>query len=269
LQIGFSRINVTPTYDVSLHGYGEEKLRITSTFTHYIYITCIAAKYGEDTILFYTLDIGSLRNGVPELIRQSASEATGIPGENIFFGATHTHSGPSLFYDSAANQRYQSEYYQHIALLELHAGFGSIDDRLLRLGQYIVCAGIAFAHFTTAYREQVDVVLFTHIDLLQRFANPFIRQAYICQRVRGIYLAQAHEALVDETCCELLGCYVLHTEELCNADELENLAVQLVYTAGVQVFDSELLELGCDDDAAFLGVFACGNDDVGIIILEV
>ena len=27
LQIGFSRINVTPTYDVSLHGYGEEKLR--------------------------------------------------------------------------------------------------------------------------------------------------------------------------------------------------------------------------------------------------
>ena len=115
LQIGFSRINVTPTYDVSLHGYGEEKLRITSTFTHYIYITCIAAKYGEDTILVYTLDIGSLRNGVPELIRQSASEATGIPGENIVFGATHTHSGPSLFYDSAANQRYQSEYYQHIA----------------------------------------------------------------------------------------------------------------------------------------------------------
>ena len=94
LQIGFGRINATPTYDVSLHGYGEEKLRITSTFTHYIYITCIAAKYGEDTILVYTLDIGSLRNGVPELIRQSASEATGIPGENIFFGATHTHSGP-------------------------------------------------------------------------------------------------------------------------------------------------------------------------------
>lgn len=114
LQIGFGRINATPSYDVSLHGYGEEKLRITSDFTHYIYITCIAARYGEDTILVYTLDIGSLKNGVPELIRQAAAEATGIPGENIFFSATHTHSGPSLLHDSAANVRYQSEYYQHI-----------------------------------------------------------------------------------------------------------------------------------------------------------
>lgn len=114
LQIGFGRVNATPSYPVSLHGYGEEALRITSNFTHYIYITCIAARYGEDTILIYTLDIGSLKKGVPALIRQAASEATGIPGENIFFGATHTHSGPSLFYESAANLRYQTEYYQHI-----------------------------------------------------------------------------------------------------------------------------------------------------------
>lgn len=115
LEIGFGRINATPSYPVSLHGYGEEELRITSNFTHYIYITCIAARYGEDTILFYTLDIGSLRKGVPEQIRLAASEATGIPGENIFFGATHTHSGPSLFHDSVNNVKYQAEYYQHIA----------------------------------------------------------------------------------------------------------------------------------------------------------
>ena len=124
LQIGFGRINATPSYPVSLHGYGEEALRITSNFTHYIYITCIAARYGEDTILIYTLDIGSLKKGVPALIRQAASEATGIPGENIFFGATHTHSGPSLFYESVNNVKYQAEYYQNIGI----AGKKAIED---------------------------------------------------------------------------------------------------------------------------------------------
>ena len=114
LQIGFSRINATPGYPVSLHGYGEESLRITSNFTHYIYITCIAARYGEDTILMYTLDIGSIRDEVVDRLKQAAMKGSGLPEENIVFGATHTHSAPSLSYSSVNNLKYQEEYYLNV-----------------------------------------------------------------------------------------------------------------------------------------------------------
>lgn len=114
LEIGLSRINATPGYAVNLYGYGEESLRFTSSFTHYLYITCIAARYGEDTVLMYTLDICSLRNEALTRLKEAAVKGSGLPEENIVFGATHTHSGPSLYYSSAANLKYQEEYYQMV-----------------------------------------------------------------------------------------------------------------------------------------------------------
>ena len=116
LEIGISRINATPGYEVSLYGYGEESLRITSTITHYIYITCIAARYGEDTILMYTLDLCSIRNEVLDRLKEAAMRGSGLPEENIVFGATHSHSCPSLYYNSANNNRYKEEYYTNVEI---------------------------------------------------------------------------------------------------------------------------------------------------------
>ena len=115
LEIGISRLNATPGYPVNLYGYGEEELRFTSTVTHYIYITCIAARYGEDTVLMYTLDLCSIRNEV-ENLKAAAMRGSGLPEENIVFGATHSHSCPSLYYNSANNNRYKEEYYQNVEI---------------------------------------------------------------------------------------------------------------------------------------------------------
>lgn len=114
LQVGFGRVKVTPSYEVNLYGYGEERVRITSTAVSHLYVTTVALRLGEETALLLTLDTTSARNGIPDKIRTAASEATGVPKENIFFGCTHTHSAPSLYYNSPGCLRFQEEFYAAI-----------------------------------------------------------------------------------------------------------------------------------------------------------
>ena len=116
LEIGFGRVNITPSYAVGMSSSGTEKHRRHEGIISYVYATCVAVRYGAETYLMYTVDTISIDENLGDILRvEFLNEIPELKLENIFFGATHTHSGPSLFYDSAANQRYQSEYYQHIA----------------------------------------------------------------------------------------------------------------------------------------------------------
>ena len=95
LQVGFSKIDVTPDFSVGLEGYADTATRRSEGIFSYIYITCIAMSEAGETILLYTLDFASCYEGMTELIRKTVSEATGIPQTHIFAGATHNHSAPS------------------------------------------------------------------------------------------------------------------------------------------------------------------------------
>ena len=95
LQIGYAKINVTPDYTVGISGYSNADERPnTDGFITYIYATCIAATEGDETILLYTVDNIAMEHNNAEYFRSVITDATGIPGEKIFFGATHSHSCP-------------------------------------------------------------------------------------------------------------------------------------------------------------------------------
>jgi len=94
LQIGYAKIDVTPSYSVGLSGYSDAESRKSEGFRTYIYATCIAASYGDETILVYTVDNIAMEHSFAEFYRDMITEATGIPGDKIFFGATHSHSCP-------------------------------------------------------------------------------------------------------------------------------------------------------------------------------
>ena len=96
LQAGFGRENITPEKPAGLGGYSDAETRTSGIVLDYIYTTCVAFKDGDQTILVFTIDICGLIDAQMDAIRVHVTTNTGIPGENIFIGATHTHSAPQV-----------------------------------------------------------------------------------------------------------------------------------------------------------------------------
>ena len=95
LEAGFGRENITPDWPVGMAGYSDSETRKTKNVLDYIYLTCVAFREGETTILVYTADMCALSQDNQKKLREHVAQFTGIPNENIFMGATHTHSSCS------------------------------------------------------------------------------------------------------------------------------------------------------------------------------
>lgn len=94
LQAGFGRENITPYSPVGMAGYQDDETRKSDGVLDYVYTTCVAFKEGDETILVYTVDACGLSDSAMEDIREQVTSQTQVPNENIFIGATHTHSAP-------------------------------------------------------------------------------------------------------------------------------------------------------------------------------
>ena len=94
-QVGFGRVCITPTDPVPLSGYGNSSLRVSQTVDSDLYCTCLAfTGTNGQTVLLMTCDLGNTWRYWADPGRQAASEATGVPFENIVISSTHTHEGP-------------------------------------------------------------------------------------------------------------------------------------------------------------------------------
>lgn len=104
LQVGYSKQNLTPDFPVGLGGFADAETRKSTGVVSYVYTTCIAMSENENTVLLYTIDMCGLGTQCVNALCTAVSEATGVPKENIFLGATHTHSGPSYGVSGAAGK---------------------------------------------------------------------------------------------------------------------------------------------------------------------
>ena len=103
LQVGYSKMCITPDYEVGLGGYSDAETRTAQNRVEDVYITCIAVKSGEETILVYTIDNCSFDHNQAEMLRAQIKNTIGIKGEKVFVGATHTHNAPAFSaYDNAS-----------------------------------------------------------------------------------------------------------------------------------------------------------------------
>ena len=112
LKVGFGRVNITPSYPVGMSSSGTEKHRRHTGLISYVYATCIAVEYGEETYLLYTVDTISIDETLGDILRvEIVNQFPDIKLENIFFGATHTHSAPAnRFTDNEAEGKYRQEF---------------------------------------------------------------------------------------------------------------------------------------------------------------
>ena len=110
LYAGFGRQCITPDFQVRISGYGDDEIRLSEGVRDDMYITCVAVKDGEDTVLMITTDMLSISDWATNKVRELVTAATGIPGSHIFCGATHSHSSPALYGDFEATVRFREIY---------------------------------------------------------------------------------------------------------------------------------------------------------------
>ena len=112
LQIGFGKINITPSYSVGLGGNGTDKNRRSTGLISYLFATCVAAKYGEEIYLMFTIDTLSVSDDLADTLRAAiTAELPDVKPEHIYLAATHCHSAPSPYWtDNEAEGKYRREF---------------------------------------------------------------------------------------------------------------------------------------------------------------
>lgn len=94
LEVGFSRVDVTPLTGIGVAGY--YKRRISDGVLDALEATAIALRVGETTALLVSVDTLYFPTAVAHRFRGEIAAATGLPVEAILLHATHIHTGPYL-----------------------------------------------------------------------------------------------------------------------------------------------------------------------------
>ena len=112
LEIGFGKVNITPSYSVGLSSSGDEKNRRSTGLISYVFATCIAVRFDEETYLVYTVDTISMKEDLMTILRSAIStDCPEVKPENIFLAATHTHSAPAnAIEDNEAEGKYRKDF---------------------------------------------------------------------------------------------------------------------------------------------------------------
>lgn len=110
-RVGYNMTDIIPKESgLVMSSWGNPNGRKTNGvigYTPYVTTTAITDKE-NNTVLMVTLDLqGPPPESVLPFIYQQISNATGVPADNIYLSATHTHNCPSTSSSTAGNLRYR------------------------------------------------------------------------------------------------------------------------------------------------------------------
>ena len=91
-SVGYAQVNINPKLGIGISGY--YILRVAKGFLDDLQASCLALSLKGNTVLMMNVDHLGLQNAVSEQYRRQIAEATGVPFENLFLTATHTHTAP-------------------------------------------------------------------------------------------------------------------------------------------------------------------------------
>ncbi len=97
-EMGVGVVDITPSV-----GYAHYSGTSTGVATS-LNAKAIVFKQGENHGAILVCDIASVQRSLSRIVREKASEKTGIPFQNISVSATHTHTGPSFSIHSYAEK---------------------------------------------------------------------------------------------------------------------------------------------------------------------
>ena len=97
LQVGFATVNINPPLGIPVCGYFVK--RYARGFLDDLEVSAMALACNESSVVLISVDICYFENDFANKIRASVAEVIGMPLENIFLSATHTHTGPGSILD--------------------------------------------------------------------------------------------------------------------------------------------------------------------------
>ncbi|MFA7636163.1 MAG: hypothetical protein WCX81_00180 [Monoglobales bacterium] len=94
LKVGYSKVNANPPLGIGISGYYIP--RYAKGFLDDIEVGALALSCDDRKILMISIDNCGIDKEIGGPFREAVQVATGVPADNIFMSATHTHTGPSL-----------------------------------------------------------------------------------------------------------------------------------------------------------------------------
>ena len=121
LAVGYSRIDITPEETMDI--YGSTANRVHDP----LMMTCTALDDGEHTALLFSLDLRSISVDFTQKMMDLAEEKFGIPGEQMLFNITHTHSTPAITNNTAAGGRWRQKILNQLPIV-IQAALDDLDE---------------------------------------------------------------------------------------------------------------------------------------------
>jgi len=94
LKAGFGRANINPPMGIPIRGYF--KPRFAEAILDDIEVNALALQCGDVKTVLLTVDHCGIEQSLADKFRKAASESTGVPEDNIFISATHSHTAPQM-----------------------------------------------------------------------------------------------------------------------------------------------------------------------------
>jgi len=127
LQVGFSRVDITPEIYGPMGGSGNDSNRICTHIADRLYGSVIAiTDAAGSTVLFCPCDIIHAKASLATPVREAIAEATGVPFDHILINASHNHYGPSI---SCPHLEAVQEYYRYFVKQLTKAAVEAMADR--------------------------------------------------------------------------------------------------------------------------------------------
>ena len=119
LQVGFSRVDVTPPLGIPISGY--YKRRDTEGVLDPLEVNAIALQVEDTKVILLSFDNCHIPTKECTIIRQYISEVSGIPYDAIFIHSTHNHTSPYMLSEASEASVYGEkqgalllEYFQFV-----------------------------------------------------------------------------------------------------------------------------------------------------------
>ena len=103
LNVGFSRVDVTPMMGIDISGYF--KKRLAEGVLDLLYANTVAFRLGDECAVMICIDNCGIKQDQLLVYRKRIAEKLNIPTESVFISCTHTHTGPAVnISDSLADE---------------------------------------------------------------------------------------------------------------------------------------------------------------------
>ncbi|MFQ5811240.1 MAG: neutral/alkaline non-lysosomal ceramidase N-terminal domain-containing protein, partial [Armatimonadota bacterium] len=143
VKAGAAGADITPPVGVDLSGFGGRPSGNIGIHDN-LFAKALVVDDGDAAAAFVTCDLIGLSDDLVRYVRAAVERTTSIPGDNVMFSASHTHSGPCtalLHGMGQPNERYL-DFVAHAMVSIVRSAFDSREKAAIRHGRCPAQVGI-------------------------------------------------------------------------------------------------------------------------------